>query len=403
MKVYLLIVWSLFSISLYAQNTIDEFHYWFDSDYASRVELPTGNVPSFSLNTYLDASFLNSGLHSVNAIAKDNSGQSSLVSSNFFYKLPAISDISSPTIVEMEYWFDDDYTNLISNTTDNNFQIVLNTNYTTTDLTEGLHVFNARFKDEVGQWSTVQSNFFYKLPSAFTIPNPAIVEVEYWFDDDYTNLISNTIDNNFQIVLNTNYTTTDLTEGLHIFNMRFKDDEEQWSTVQSNFFYKTPNDVTVLKDIVAYEYWFNDDYANTSNFTISEINLFDLDTFVVPENVGLGIGNHYFNLRFQDSAGIWSSIISEPFDISTLDIEIFSDIKGLKLYPNPTSRTVNFSLGKFYGSVEIKVFDSSGRLLKQMQHGSIRYGSINLDVPSGLYVLSFTADNEQAVRKVLKN
>ena len=467
----------IFSLGFNAQNTINSFEYWFDNDYTNRISVPTGNVTTFSVNTNLDVSTLTTGLHAINAITKDNNGISSVVVSDFFYVLPVNTSVNSPKIVEFEYWFDDDYTNKIVTSGNNMASFSINTNEDVSTLSDGLHAINARFKDEENNWSIIQSNFFYKIPQNLDIANPKIIEFEYWFDDDYTNKIvapaSNIAsfsintnedvstlsdglhainarfkdeENNWSIIqsnffykipqnldianpkiiefeywfdddytnkivapasniasfsINTNEDVSTLSDGLHAINARFKDEENNWSIVQSNFFYKTPNNSIILKDIIAYEYWFNDDYANVTNLAIGPNQIENLDTFVVPENIGLGIGNHYFNIRFQDTEGEWSTILSETFEIITLETPTNNTIKNLTIYPNPTNGNLNLDFGKTYTEISINCYDFNGRKVFQTKKENSINTQIQLNLPSGFYILTIEADNEIASRKII--
>lgn len=320
MKIVLILVGILFSVGLYSQNTITELQYWFDNDFTNKIVIPTGNVATFNLNSNVDVSMLNPGLHTINALAIDNNGKK----------------------------------------------------------------------------STIISAFFYKLPSDYSVSNPKIVQFQYWFDDDFASMFSDTASNTQQFNIATNIDVSTLSNGLHIANARFQDEAGKWSSILSSFFYKTPNNTIILKDIIAYEYWFNDDYANVTNLAIGPNQIENLDTFVVPENIGLGIGNHYFNIRFQDTEGEWSTILSEPFEIITLETPTNNTIKNLTIYPNPTNGNLNLNFGKTYTEISINCYDFNGRKVFQTKKENSVNTQIHLNLPSGFYILTIEADNEIA-------
>ena len=304
-------------------------------------------------------------------------------------------------VVAYEYWFDNDYSNKITNTTPNLQQVDITTNIETNALNLGLHTINFRFKDNLGEWSTILSSYFYKTPPNLNITSPKIVEFEYWFDDDYANKIVSPASNAASFSINTNEDVSTLPDGLHAINARFKDEENNWSIVQSNFFYKTPNNTIILKDITAYEYWFNDDYANVTNLTIGPNQLENLNTFVVPENTGLGIGNHHINIRFQDSNGKWSSILSEPFDIITLDTPNIETLKNLVIYPNPSNGELNIDFGKNYNHINISAYDTNGKKVYETSNQNSLNLKIQLNLPAGFYLITITADNKNTTRKLI--
>ena len=383
------------------QNLVVAYEYWFDNDYSNKITNTTPNLQQVDITTNIETNALNLGLHTINFRFKDNLGEWSTILSSYFYKTPPNLNITSPKIVEFEYWFDDDYANKIVSPASNAASFSINTNEDVSTLTDGLHAINTRFKDEENNWSSIQSDFFYKIPQNLDIVNPKIIEFEYWFDDDYANKIVSLASNVTSFSINTNEDVSTLSDGLHAINARFKDEENNWSIVQSNFFYKTPNNTIILKDITAYEYWFNDDYANVTNLTIGPNQLENLNTFVVPENTGLGIGNHHINIRFQDSNGKWSSILSEPFDIITLDTPNIETLKNLVIYPNPSNGELNIDFGKNYNHINISAYDTNGKKVYETSNQNSLNLKIQLNLPAGFYLITITADNKNTTRKLI--
>ena len=383
------------------QNLVVAYEYWFDNDYSNKITNTTPNLQQVDITTNIETNALNLGLHTINFRFKDNLGEWSTILSSYFYKTPPNLNITSPKIVEFEYWFDDDYANKIVSPASNAASFSINTNEDISTLSDGLHAINTRFKDEENNWSSIQSDFFYKIPLNLNIISPKIVEFEYWFDDDYANKIVSPGSNVASFSINTNEDVSTLPDGLHAINARFKDEENNWSIVQSNFFYKTPNNTIILKDITAYEYWFNDDYANVTNLTIGPNQLENLNTFVVPENTGLGIGNHHINIRFQDSNGKWSSILSEPFDIITLDTPNIETLKNLVIYPNPSNGELNIDFGKNYNHINISAYDTNGKKVYETSNQNSLNLKIQLNLPAGFYLITITADNKNTTRKLI--
>ena len=64
---------------------------------------------------------------------------------------------------------------------------------------------------------------------------------------------------------NKNIPTNGLTDGLHVFHIRFRDSEGKWGSALSNFFQKLPDsNLSEPNDckIINYEYWVDDEYGN---------------------------------------------------------------------------------------------------------------------------------------------
>ena len=395
---------SSFFFKVPAQATLDRkivaYEYWFDSDYANRISQTATNQETFNLNTNVVPGALASGIHTFNIRFKDNTGFSSSTLSSFFYKVPEQATLDRK-IVAYEHWFDSDYTNRISQTANNQETFSLNTNVVPSTLASGIHTFNIRFKDNTGFSSSTLSSFFYKVPEQATF-NRKIVVYEYWFDSDYANVVSQTATNQETFSLNTNVVPSTLADGIHTFNIRFKDNTGFSSSALSSFFYKNQNGSTILKNIVAYEYWFNDDYSSVILKTITPEQIANINTFVIPESAGLGGGNHFMNIRFKDDSGLWSSISSDEFGLIPLGIEDKAKLENVVVYPNPTTRMITIDLATNYENIELVLYDMHGRLLKQQSFENKKYFEFELNEVAGVYLITVVSENKQANFRIIK-
>ncbi len=395
---------SSFFFKVPAQATLDRkivaYEYWFDSDYANRISQTATNQETFSLNTTVVPGALASGIHTFNIRFKDNTGFLSSTLSSFFYKVPAQATVDRK-IVAYEYWFDNDYANRISQTATNQETFSLTTNVVPSALASGIHTFNIRFKDNTGFSSSTLSSFFYKVPEQATFDRK-IVAYEYWFDSDYANVVSQTATNQETFSLNTNVVPSTLADGIHTFNIRFKDNTGFSSSALSSFFYKNQNGNTILKNIVAYEYWFNDDYSSAILKTITPEQIANINTFVIPESAGLGGGNHFMNIRFKDDSGLWSSISSDEFGLIPLGIEDRAKLENVVVYPNPTTRMITIDLATNYENIELVLYDMHGRLLKQESFENKKSFEFELNEVAGVYLITVVSENKQANFRIIK-
>ncbi|MDD2636803.1 MAG: PKD domain-containing protein, partial [Bacteroidales bacterium] len=298
------------AFSVNAQNKIKNYEYWFDSDYTNKVVTPVVTpIKQFLLNTNVSTTGLTDGIHVINIRAIDELGLCSSTLSHFFYKMP-VQATGSHDLLAYEYWFDDDYENAITVNTTIQQQVVINELISAQLLTDGIHVFNIRFKDDAQKWSSTLSQFFYKMPVQATGSHD-LLAYEYWFDDDYENAITVNTAIQQQVVINELISAQLLTNGIHVFNIRFKDDAQKWSSTLSQFFYKMPVQTAESHDLLAYEYWFDDDYENaiTVNTPVQQ-------QVVINELISAQLltdGIHVFNIRFKDDAQKWSSTLSQFF------------------------------------------------------------------------------------------
>ena len=376
------------------------YEYWFDNDYANKISQTANNQQTFTLNTNLVPSALASGIHTFNIRFKDNTGFLSSTLSSFFYKVPEQASFDRK-IVAYEYWFDNDYANKVSQTATNQETFSLNTTVVPSALASGIHTFNIRFKDNTGFSSSTLSSFFYKVPEQATFDRK-ITKYEYWFDNDYANKISQTATNQETFSLNTTVVPSTLANGIHTFSIRFKDNTGFSSSTLSSFFYKNQNGFSVLKNIVAYEYWFNDGYNTSVYKTITPAQIANINTFVIPESAGLGAGNHLMNIRFKDDSGLWSSIATDEFGLTPLGIEDRAKLENVVVYPNPTTRMITVDLATNYEDIKLVLYDMHGRLLKQKSFENTKSFEFELNEAAGVYLISIVSENKQASFRIIK-
>ena len=218
--------------------------------------------------------------------------------------------LAQSNMVQYEYWLDNDYVSKIQTT----ISPVQTFNWQTTipynGLESGVHGFHVRFKDTQGLWSPVVSSYFYKIPQQQQNGN-TIAAYEYWLDDQYagrkTENTAPSQTSDFAAVIPYN----ELESGMHGFHIRFKDTQGLWSPVVSSYFYKIPQQQQDGNTIAAYEYWLDDQYAGrkTENTASSPVVNF---SSVIPYNE-LEPGMHDFHIRFKDTQGLWSPVVSSHF------------------------------------------------------------------------------------------
>ena len=288
---------------------IVSYEYWLDSDYANKVNTDVTNNQQVNVNQMLDYSTLKEGLHLINIRFKDSQGNWSSSMSKFFYK-EVISATGSSDIVNYEYWLDNDYAAKVVKDVAASPLLTINEMLDYSALKEGLHLFNIRFKDSQDKWSSLSSKFFYKSPLAAS-GAVQLEEYEYWFDDDYGNMVNQSITSTEELSLNESFDFSNLKEGLHSFNIRVKDNLEKWSSPLTKFIYKKPVDGNIAKEVVNYQYWLDEDFANAT--IISVANSSDVELIENLNFSDLLAGTHQLNIRFQDNDGKWSGVLTEEF------------------------------------------------------------------------------------------
>ena len=317
----LILVYSGFS---FAQVNIDSYEYWFNNDFGNKVNISVAPQNTLNLNTSFSTANLSYGVHSFNIRFKDNNNLWSSVESNFFLKLaPQVQ--TNREIIAYEYWLDNDYSNSIFVNTTPTQTINISELLDFTSLSSGVHIVNIRFKDNTGLWSSVESNFFLKLAPQIQT-NREIIAYEYWLGNDYSNAVLVNTTPTQVINLNQLLDFSTVNNGLHSFNIRFKDNTHLWSSVSTQFIFKLPAQETIENKITNYRYWLDNDFANAvETFTdvpVEQFVLIDsLDFTQIPK------GHYEINFQFQDSLGLWSSVVSDSIEKVSLPIAHFDYVK----------------------------------------------------------------------------
>ncbi|MDO9254670.1 MAG: T9SS type A sorting domain-containing protein [Bacteroidales bacterium] len=315
MKRHYLILIALASINLTieAQNNINRYEFWFDNNFEGRTSVGITPLTTFQLVSNIPTIGLNEGMHSFHIRFKDKSAIYSQPLSQFFLKIPA-SSVTNRKIIAYEYWYDNNYAGKVTQSVIPQSTANMIDGISAVALGDGLHSFNIRFKDDQHMWSSVQSQFFHKIATG-TTANKNIVAYEYWYDNNYAGRVTQTLAPQTSLQLVTNISASTLSEGLHLFHIRFKDDRKTWSSVQSQFFQKISNSGTLTNQLLVYRYWFDGNITSLRNVNISPPSNSSQLTATISTPI-LSTGDHTINFQFKDIAGRWSCATADTFSVA---------------------------------------------------------------------------------------
>ncbi len=294
-KIILLLLFITGIHPLKAQSGMTTYEYWFDEDYGNAQSgLLSGNIFSSAVTT----NGLNPGMHTLHYRASDSNGIWSAVVSQRFYK--------PVKLTTYEYWFDEAYATRSTISTTNTPDILMNTSVNAASLDYGMHHFHFRAQDEIGKWSAVVSQPCYV--------NSKIDTYEYWFDDDYANKTTDSLSTPLSsLEVNELINTLSLSGTHHQIHVRTHKQDGSWSTTLTQPFQKRNR-------IVAYEYWFNDQFAAKVYQSVVPTNQFELSPVIDASTTPLGSNTVY--IHFKDENNRWSSVISDGFCHNTGDSSI---------------------------------------------------------------------------------
>ncbi|MGC9332439.1 MAG: PKD domain-containing protein, partial [Bacteroidales bacterium] len=305
-------------------NEIVEYQYWFDDGFDNAVTQTVTASQNYQMLTDIDASALTSGVHIFYIRYKDDRGQWSSPIAQFFYKFSEQVSVANNGITRYQYWFDDGFDNAVNQTiaSSSNFQLI--TDIDASALSSGVHIFYMRYEDERGQWSSPVTQFFYKtaVPSGGTVSND-ITAYQYWFDDNFDQAITEPVTGTQNLLLATDIDAGNLHPGVHIFYMRFLDNSGQYSSTVSQFIYKIQETQSINNEVIAYRYWFDDDFSNAQENPVSPAQSF----FLLDEQIDMTQmwkGEYTLHYQFKDTLGMWSSPTVDTIEKIALPIAEFT-------------------------------------------------------------------------------
>jgi Secretion system C-terminal sorting domain len=217
-------------------------------------------------------------------------------------------------IISGEYWFDTNPDSKSAMSFSPASEITYSGNVDISALYDGLHSLHIRFVDDSARWSSVKSSFFLKFTNSSGATTNNITALEYWFDNEHNKALIENITETKEFVMSKSLDISSLSNGLHTFHARFKDSMGNWSPAVSRFFIViSSNQTSQNAELTELEYWFDNEndksvvkpIAGTKEYIMSE----SLD--VSPFSKGL----HTFHVRFKDTYGHWSSVVSRFFII----------------------------------------------------------------------------------------
>jgi len=250
----------------------------------------------------------------------------------------------SQQIVQAEYFFDSDpgYNNGQSININTAEEISIENYFDVSTLNPGFHTFNIRFKDELGGWSTVHSKAFY-IDQNRGNPIP-INYIEYFYDNDpgFGNAIPyndfSTSTNLFETFFSD---VSGLNEGTHKFNIRLRNELNQWSQTYAQEFellncdleisgIVTHEDQSVVNDaeIILFQYFgegaaIGVDTLQLTDGTYTFTNVCPMSEYflkVIPESTSDYPPCYYGNTMYWQDA---ITLVTEQSSISGVDIVVF--------------------------------------------------------------------------------
>lgn len=298
--------------------------------------------------------------------------------------LPAIAAMCSAQAQQIDtyrYWFDDAIANAVTTTVAATDELTLNTVWPTGSMAPGHHRVSFQFRDTDGVWSVPSTKLFVR-------GGHDIVGYRYWVNDDIGTLITGTVGPAQVADLNSLIDPGTLTKAFNTVTIQFMDADGAYTVPRTEHF-------TAHSGLVSgYQYWIDDDIANSQSGSLAPADVVDL---IADVPTGVPNGNHLFTIRFSGANGSWSVPLTAEFSVILSTPEL-PGVTDLLLFPNPVTDQLGLRLTTDEArTLSLQVLDLSGSVVADLSTWSVsstahRSWDISA-LASGSYLLRITGEH----------
>lgn len=298
--------------------------------------------------------------------------------------LPAIAAMCSVQAQQVDgyrYWFDDNVAGMITTSVGATDELTLTANWPTGSMPPGYHRVSFQVRDTNGDWSVPQTQHF-------TRGNHAITGYRFWVNDGAGAITTGPIGPNALVHLNSLIDPGTLPKDYNTVTIQFVDALGEYSVPQTVLFVKNTGEV------IGYEYWIDDEIADSYTGSIGPNTVVDL---IADLPTGVPAGSHTFTIRFSSANGTWSIPLTTAFE-SFVGIEELPGVTDLILFPNPVTDQLGLRLNADEArTLNLQVLDVSGAVVQDLSTWSVSGTTHrNWDISalaSGSYLLRITDED----------
>lgn len=300
------------SVGEQQQSQLAAYQYWFDGDITNAVttDLEAGTS---TVDAALDLSALRVGTHTVSIRSKDNFDRWSEVLTYMFVKVD-LGDFVDTEIAAYQYWFDKDDAHAVKVDVEEGTTII-SPSVDASGLADGAHTVCFRTVDTKGRWSSTMSHVFIKL-TADAFADSHINCYQYWFNKNDAEAVTMSVAEGTSAV-NQMIDIPGIPDGVHTLKFRTKDSEGRWSSILSHTFIKIDQAVYNAAKIASYQYWFDNDFTTAVTASLDP-QVKDLEMYEFINVDDIPVGDHSLSIRFCDTEGRWSPIISNDVTVGVV-------------------------------------------------------------------------------------
>lgn len=429
---------------------ITGYEYWFNNDFANKTTTNVVSAQQLLINQTIPTTGLMQGINTINFRSFDNSGKYSSIISHFFYKTPE-QIVTQNSITEYRYWFNNDFANAVNLSLTPNQQINLMDNLDLTQVSKGIYEINFQFKDTLGRWSVVLTDTIEKI--ALPIADFSYSAMQHC-DSAVITFVDNSMDGDEYLWDFGDGNTSNLANPTHTY---YTPDTYQVSLTVTDITIGT--DSTIVIPVVINSLQTSSTITETAcdSYTAPDGQIYTtsgIKTAIIPNAVGCdstitinltintvdvsvsqnGIiltanatADSYQWLDCNNGNSIISGETSQSFTatqngsyavkvtqndctdtsacyaVTTVGILENTFSNDIIVYPNPTDGIVKIDLGETLTEFMVSIMDVNGKLVRQSIYKNTKMFELNLNVQSGIYMLTINWENKKATIRLIKN
>ncbi len=390
---------------------INKAEYFVDTDpgFGKANNIPIAVAANdLSLSYSVNISALTQGFHMLVYRARDDMGRWSVGLRQVFYVFRS-QGMADSKIARAEYFIDTDpgfgsAVNIPISTPSDKLELSFNVNISS--LSQGFHMIIIRTRDNLGRWSSSFEQVFYVFRSQGAAATQ-ITRAEYFIDTDpgfgsAVNIPIATPANKLELAFNVDISSLD--QAFHMIMLRTRDNTGRWSPASQQVFYVFKAEPAATANVTAIEYFLDTDpgFGKGTIYNIPAPGKKVEATFTVSLT-GVTAGSHVVYFRARDAAGRWGQMYSHAFTSSTTDIGDMEVRSWFRMYPNPGAGDFIIDFSDMPDRpVRLTISDLNGRVVYTDALEGERI-QLNVDLPSGIYMVTVEAGNKSFIQKLLIN
>ena len=191
---------------------------------------------------------------------------------------------------------------------------------------------------------------------ATTLQAQTITEYRWWLNDDLSTLTNVTVAPDADLELAADIDLPLLDKDRNMITIQFKDSDGEYGSPITRMFTRSTGMVN------GYEYWIDDDIANSQNGSIGPSMVVDL---IADLPTNMAAGDHTFTIRFRGESGTWSVPHSTTFSVIT-SIEEIPGLTEVVIFPNPVTDQLGIRISATeVQTLGVEILDLSGRSIQR--------------------------------------